>query len=682
MSPDQKANPLLEIQFQVPFDRILATHVEPAVAELLRDAGEKLERLAADGGPRTFENTMLAYEAITERLEYAMGVVRHLEGVATYPELRAAYNAVQPAVSAFQTGILLHEGLWNILQRYGATTEALNLTGTRRRFLEKTLDDFRRHGAGLDAPGKSRLAEIDVELSNLTTRFSEHVLDSTNLYELIISDEAQLAGLPESARAAAKQSADGKGAAGWRFTLQAPSYHSLMTYLDDAGIREEVYRAYSVRATSGDFDNREILGRILQLRREKAQLLGFADFADLVIDDRMAHTGERAQEFLDDLRSKTEAAFIRENQSLLEFRRSIEGAEAPAIELWDIAYYAEKQRAALYDFDEEALRPYFPLDRVVEGMFTIFGRLFGIVVTAESGAAAWDSKVSYYSIRNEADGRPLGCFYADFYPRENKRGGAWMDALLTGIPDVKPHLGLICGNLTPPLGEEPALLTHREVETIFHEFGHLLHHCLSRVEVRSLSGTNVPWDFVELPSQIMENWCWERESLDLFARHYRTGETIPEELFRKMKRARSFRGANAQMRQLAFGMLDLSLHRRYSPIVDGDVMEYSRNIMQAFSPAELPLYYGLVAGFTHLFASPVGYGAGYYSYKWAEVLDADAFTRFRNTGVFSREVGMEFRENILAKGNSEDPAELYRSFMGRDPDLNALLVRNGLAVSG
>jgi oligopeptidase A len=679
MSPDQASNPLLEIQFRIPFDRIRAGHVEPAIAELLRDALEKLEKVASSAGPRTFENTMLDYEAITERLEYAMGVVRHLESVATYPELRAAFNAVQPGVSAFQSSILLHEGLWRVLRDYAATEEARNLTGTRRRFLQKTIDDFRRHGAELDPSGKARLAEIDVELSKLTTRFSEHVLDSTNAFELVVADEAKLAGLPESAVAAAKQSAEVKGMGGWRFTLQAPSYLALMTYLDDAAIREQVYHAYSVRATSGEFDNREMLTQILALRREKAQLLGFADFADLVTDDRMAHNGERAQEFLSNLQAKTEAAFARENESLQEFRRSIEGADTGKIQAWDVAYYAEKQRAALYDFDEEALRPYFPLERVVEGMFAIFGRVFGIVVTPESGVAAWDPKVSYYSIRDEMDGTLLGAFYADFYPRENKRGGAWMDAFLTGVPGIKPHLGLICGNLTPPVAGKPALLTHREVETIFHEFGHLLHHCLSRVEVRSLAGTNVPWDFVELPSQIMENWCWERESLDLFARHYQTGEPIPDELFAKMNRARTFRGANAQMRQLAFGVLDLSLHRLYSQALDGDVMAYARKIMQAFSPAELPRDYGMLAAFTHLFASPVGYGAGYYSYKWAEVLDADAFTRFRKTGVFSREVGLQFREKILAKGNSEDAAELYRSFMGRDPDLSALLERSGLA---
>ena len=342
-------------------------------------------------------------------------------------------------------------------------------------------------------------------------------------------------------------------------------------------------------------------------------------------------------------------------------------------------------RASLYEFDEEALRPYFPLERVVEGMFQIFQRLFGIRVTEQSGRPAWDPQVRYYAVHDDSDGSWIGAFYADFYPRENKRGGAWMDALITGGPSAvrfEPHLGLICGNLTPPVDGKPALLTHREVETIFHEFGHLLHHCLSRVEVRSLAGTSVAWDFVELPSQIMENWCWEREALDFFARHWQSGETIPEDLFQKMRRARNFRSANAQMRQLSFGVMDLKLHTEYSPERDGDVIEYSRGILQEFSPARLPEDHAMIAGFTHLFGSPVGYGAGYYSYKWAEVLDADAFTRFRDRGVFSRECGLEFRDRILARGDSEDPAELYRAFMGRDPDPAALLERSGLLPEG
>jgi oligopeptidase A len=314
---------------------------------------------------------------------------------------------------------------------------------------------------------------------------------------------------------------------------------------------------------------------------------------------------------------------------------------------------------------------------VVDGMFQIFGRLLGMRVREEHGIPVWDKEVLYYTIEDQATGANLGSFYADWYPRENKRGGAWMDAFLTGNPAKNErHLGLICGNLTPPVDDKPALLTHREVETIFHEFGHLLHHLLSRVEVRSLSGTNVAWDFVELPSQIMENWCWEREALNQFARHWETGELVPEDLFQKMKRAKTFRAANMQMRQISFGSVDLALHREWDGT--GDVIDYARAALQRFSPAPLPPEHSMIAGFTHLFASPVGYGAGYYSYKWAEVLEADAFTRFRKNGVFSEQVGHEYREKILAKGDSEDPAELYRSFMGRDPDPNALLRRAGL----
>jgi oligopeptidase A len=674
-------NPLLGVQFRIPFDSIRAEHVQPAVAALLKATRERLASLAGGNGHRTYTNTMHALDELTEPLDWAMAVVRHLESVATYPDLRAAFNAVQPEVSAFYTGIPLDADLWHNIKTFAATPEAASLTGEKQRYLTKTVDTFRRHGADLDAAGKKRLEELDVELTRITTRFAENVLDSTNAFELVITDEKKLAGLPPTAIATARESAQRKGLDGWRFTLQAPDYFAVMTYLDDVAVRRQVYEAFAVRATEGGRDNRPIVSRILELRREKAELLGFQNFANLVLEDRMAHTGAHALEFLEDLKAKTERRFNEENRELLEFRRSVEGPAAPEVAPWDVAYYAEKQRATLYAFDEEALRPYFPMERVVAGMFELVGRLYGIKVEEEAGIPVWDPGVKYYNIRDE-NGEFLGGFYADWQPRENKRGGAWMDALITGGPapdGFRPHLGLICGNLTPPAGGKPALLTHREVETIFHEFGHLLHHLLSRVETRSLAGTSVAWDFVELPSQIMENWCWERAALDLFARHYETGEPIPDELFQKMKRARTFRAANAQMRQLGFGFIDLALHTRYNAARDGDVTLYTRAILQEYSPAPLPENHALIAAFTHLFASPVGYGAGYYSYKWAEVLDADAFTRFREQGIFSREVGAAFRGEILSKGDSEDPALLYRNFMGRDPDPKALLVRSGLA---
>ncbi len=630
---------------------------------LLALAAKSVEATAASADP------LMALDAMTEPLDYALNVVRHLESVATTPELRAAYNAVQPKTSEFYSSIPLNEALWNAMKRYAGTEEGKSLRGTKGRFLKKTIDSFKRAGADLDAAGKARLQEIDVALSEVTTKFSENVLDSTNAWELVVTDESRLKGLPAQAVAMAKASAESKKAEGWRFTLQAPSYMAVMTYLDESAIREQMWRAYNARAASGDHDNRELIARILELRREKAVLLGFKDFADLVLDDRMAHTGAKAQVFIADLRAKTEKRFREENAELETFA-------GRKLDPWDVGYWAEKQRAALYDFDEEALRPYFPLASVVNGMFQIFGRILGIRVT-ETNMPTWDATVKTYDVYDARSNAHLGSFYADWYPRENKRGGAWMDSLITGNVNVgRPNLGLICGNLTPPVDGKPALLTHREAETIFHEFGHLLHHLLTRVEVRSLAGTNVPWDWVELPSQIMENWCWEREALDTFARHYETSAPLPEDLFQKMKRAKTFRAANAQMRQLGFGFVDLGLHREW----DGkeDVLQYARRMLQPFSVSQLPDDYAMICGFTHLFASPVAYGAGYYSYKWAEVLDADAFTRFQMEGVFSEQVGHDYRDKILARGDSEDPAELYRSFMGRDPDPNALMRRAGL----
>lgn len=670
------ANPLLDQMLPIAFDEIKAEHVEPAIADLLRRMARRIEQIGSESTPRTYKDVILALDRATEPLDYAMALVRHLEAVRTTPEFRAAHNNVQGPVSAFYSSIPLNDKLWSAVKEVEVKSGAAHLEGVHKRFLQKTVTGFRRAGADLDAEGKKKLEAIEVALAEATTKFAENVLDATNAYELNIVDEARISGLPETAKLAARDSAKKKGKEGWRFTLQAPSYIAAMTYLDDRDIRRQLWEASNARGTNEPYDNRQLLTEILRLRREKAHLLGYADFADLVLEDRMAHKGAKALTFLEDLRTKTEAAFHRENASLEEFGRTL-GYDR--MEPWDVAYLAEKQRAALYDFDEEELRPYFQLENVIDGMFRIFSRLLGVRVEEQPDVRGWDPAVKYYQVQDASSGLLLGGFYADWYPRENKRGGAWMDSLITGNPDEnEPHLGLICGNLTPPVGDTPSLLTHREVETIFHEFGHLLHHVLSRVPVRSLCGTNVPWDFVELPSQIMENWCMERGALDLFARHYKTGESVPDELFQKMRRARNFRSANAQMRQLGFGIVDLKLHCEYTEARNGDAMEYSRNILAQFAPAPLPEKYGMVASFTHLFGNPVGYGAGYYSYKWAEVLDADAFTRFKQEGIFEASAGLAYRREILEKGDSDDPAQLYRNFMGRDPDANALLERSGL----
>ena len=439
-------NPLLNIEFRIPFDQVKAEHAEPAIDELLAEAQRGIDALAGDSGPRTYENTLLALENVGERLEFAMGVVSHLETVATYPELREAHNAVRPKVSEFSSKIALNEALWKQLKRFAQTDEARALTGTRARFLKKTLDDFRRSGADLNKSDKPRLNELNVELSKVTTKYSENVLDATNAFELVIDDEDQLAGLPPSAVAVARQDAEAKGKQGWRFTLQAPSYIAVLTYLDDAGIREHVYRAYTTRAAKQPFDNRELIPKILALRREKAQLLGYRDFADLVLEERMAKTGHGARKFVDSLKEKTQQAFERENEELLAFRREVEGPDAPRLNAWDVGYYAEKMRRALYDFEEEELRPYFAFEKVLDGMFQLVGRLYGIKVVESSGAPVWDPSVKYYAVHDE-DGTHIGSFYADFYPRENKRDGAWMDSFLIAVPGgPHPHLGLICGN--------------------------------------------------------------------------------------------------------------------------------------------------------------------------------------------------------------------------------------------
>ena len=682
---ESSENPLLNMKTSVPFERILGEHVEPAVHALIAEAQARLSALEASEGPRTFGNTMTALEKVTEDLELALGVISHLENVATTPELRRGYNAVQPVVSEFFTSITLSEGVWRVLREFAETDEARALTGTKRRFVDKTLADFRRSGAELDPSGKKRLSQINVDLAVLTLKFSQNVLDSTNAFEMVIEDRDKLAGLPEDAIEAAQASAREKGLSGYRFTLQAPSYNAVMTYLDDRNVREKLYRANMSRATAGAHDNRPIVRQILELRREKAKLLGYASFGDLVLEDRMARTGAAARKFVATLRERAMPRFLRENADLEAFSREVAGPSAPPLASWDVPYYAEKLRKARYDFDDESLRPYFPAGQVLSGLFTIVSRLYGLKIEPWTDASVWHSSVEAYRII-ENDGRQSAAFYVDLWPRETKRDGAWMDALITHIPskeakedgDTGEHVAVFAGNFTPPVGDKPALLNHREVETVFHEFGHTMHHASSQVEVRTLAGTNVAWDFVELPSQIMENWCWEKQALDLFARRYDTGEPIPDALLERLQAARTFRTANAMMRQLGFAQADLALHIDWDPEKDGDPVLFGRAIFEQHSPLPLPSEHAMLASFSHLFSSPVGYAAGYYSYKWAEVLDADAFSRFSREGIFSREVGEAFRRNILAKGNSADPMALYRGFMGREPTLEALLVRDGL----
>jgi oligopeptidase A len=510
----------------------------------------------------------------------------------------------------------------------------------------------------------------------VSNKFAQNVLDATNAFDVVIEDEARLAGLPESARVAAKEAAEAKGKAGYRFTLKAPDVTAVLNYADDADLRRQIWTAFNGRGTEGELDNRPLIGKLLELRRARAQLLGFRHFADLVTEDRMAGSGQAAMQFIADLTEKSLASFEREKTELAEFAASL-GARLP-LEPWDIGYYVEKLRKARFELDEEELRAYFPAERVLAGAFEIAQRLYGVSIEKLSGLPVWDDKVTSYAI-NDENGARLGVFHVDLYPRENKRGGAWMHGLVGSVPPA-PNLAVFCCNASPPSGGKPSLLLHRDVETLFHEFGHLLHHCLSRVSVRTLAGTRVAHDFVELPSQIMENWCSERDALSLFARHYETGAPLPEALLERLHNVRTFRAASLQMRQLGFAAVDLALHIDYDPARDGDVMSYGNRILQRYAASELPTSYGMLAAFLHLFSDPVGYAAGYYSYKWAEVLDADAFGRFKREGIFNPTVGRAFRDAILAQGDARDAMELFVAFMGRKPDPQALLVRQGLAA--
>lgn len=673
------SNPLLNIAFPIRFDRVEADHVKPAVDQLLAEAENAIEAIAGSDAPPTFENTMLALEDVTEGLGRCMSIVSHLEHVCTTDALREANNEAQPRVSELMSKIPLHDGLWRRIKRYADSAGAKALTGPRRRFVDKTVADFKRHGADLNETDKKRLAAIDVELTKRTLKFSQNGLDATHAFELIIDDESKLAGLPDNAKKAAAQSAKSKDKTGFRFTLQPPSIIPVLRFLDDRAIREHMYRAMMSRATEGELDNRPLVQEILKLRAEKAALLGYDSFADLVLEDRMARSGSAARKFVDDLNNRTRSAFQKENEELAAFAKEL-GCDT--LESWDVSYYAEKLRKKLYDFDEETLRPYFAFEKVVDGLFGVAEKLYGIRFETWDDAPKWHDTVRAYRVIDE-DGTWLAGVYFDPFPRETKQSGAWAHGILgRGATDEdRRHIAVIVGNITPPLEGEDAQLSHRDVETLFHEFGHLMHHALSRATLRSQVGTNVAWDFVELPSQIMENWCWEREALDLFAAHKDTGEKIPDDLLQAMRRARTFRAAAAQMRQLGFASMDLGLHVDYDPERDGDAATYARKLMQPFSATTLHDDWTMIATFDHLFSSPVGYAAAYYSYKWAEVLDADAFTRFKREGLFNRETGLAFRNQILARGDEEDPALLFRSFMGRDPDQAALLERLGLAAA-
>jgi oligopeptidase A len=703
------SQPFLASDFHVRWSTLASDHIQADIKQALQAAAANIDALLGqDRGKMTFESVILGLEEATRSLNESWGLVQHLDSLCNSPALREAHNAMLPEVSAFFAKIPLNEDLWDLLVTYSKTEQAGSLTPVRKRALEETMEGFRQAGADLPPAKKRRLEELESELSQATQKYSENVLDSTNKWELVLDDASRLNGLPASAIEAAKAEALAKGlgtpeSPKYRFTLKAPSMIPVMEYAEDAALRHQVWEGSCGIGHGGEHDNTDLIWKILKLRAEKAALMDKANFADLVLGLRMAKSGRNALNFIEDLHAKVRGAFARETVELQEYRAETLHTDQDLFQPWEVAYWAEKRRRALFDFDAEQLRAYFPIDQVLTGMFALAEKVFGLRITQresvfvkpgdeaavsthpdQSGPVeVWHPEVKFFEVRNEK-GVHLGSFYADWHPRDSKRGGAWMNCLKGGLPPVngqerRLHLGLICGNMTPPVDGQPALLTHDEVCTVFHEFGHLLHQICGDVEVPSLNGVSVYWDFVELPSQMMENFCWERESLDLFARHHQTGETIPAKLFKKMIAARNYRSASAIMRQLAFGKLDLELHINHATDEGADLDALSRELLKDYLMPVKTEPPTMARRFGHLFSSPVGYAAGYYSYKWAEVLDADAFSRFLKEGVLNPAVGRSFRENILAKGNSEDPAKLFRDFMGRDPDPLALLVRAGLA---
>lgn len=697
MAAIMSEHPFLDDSLAIAWSQLTPERARTDIRLAIEQARQAVDAICAVEEP-SYDNTFAALENSGAALMRGWQRLNHLQAVMDAPALRDVITELMPEVVMYASSVTLRPDLYAALKKAAQQPWVQELSPVRQRFISETLADFRESGAELSPEQKQRYAEISTELAQLSHRFGENVLDSTNAWEYVTSDAAELAGLPESVREEARQSALAKGlgseeAPCWRLTLQATSVMPVMSYAESEALRERVWRGVGTKGT-GSYDNAPLIHRILALRDEKAKLLGFATYADYALSRRMAGTGARALHFIDDLHDRVLPAFRREQEEIRRFAEEQSGRSIPVMKPWDVAFWSEKRRKALYDFDSEELRPYYSLPQVMEGMFSIYAGLYGIRFVErptaclkegeplpEGAVEVWHPEVRYYEVYDEESGEMLGAFYADWYPRESKRAGAWMDCLSCGLPPAEgrprlPHLALMCGNLSRPSGDRPALLTHREVETVFHEFGHLLHQTLSNVEVRSLAGCNVAWDFVELPSQINENWTWEPEAIDRYARHWQSGELMPEALKRKMIAARNCGAASDFMRQLCFGKLDLELHVHTARYLNRDVEEVDREILADYRVPLTEQGPSMLRAFSHIFDG--GYESGYYSYKWAEMLEADAFRRFAEEGVFNPQTGRDFRRCILSQGNSRPAAELFRDFMHRDPDPEALLRRSGI----
>ena len=610
--------------------------------------------------------------------------ISHLNSVMNNEELRKAYNACLPKLSAYYTELGQNTQLYEATRGLHDSDGFEQLSAAQQQQVKHSLRDFKLGGVSLSDEDKQRYAQIAQTLSKLTTEFSDNVLDATNAWHKVLDSEAELAGLPESAIAAARQRAQAKNLDGYLVNLEFPSYMSVMMFADDRTLREAMYEAYSTRASdqgphAGTYDNSERINQILTLRAEKATLLGFANYAELSVATKMVENPSQVVDFIDDLAKKALSQAKQEFAELAQYAHKSLGLET--LEAWDVAYVSDKLKKQQHDLSDEELKPYFPATRAIPGMFKVVGKLFGLSIDRVEDVDLYHPDVQLYSI-TDRDGNVRGEFYLDNYARENKRGGAWMDVCATrqriGKQVQRPIAYLTC-NLTPPVNDDPALLTHMEVTTLFHEFGHGLHHMLTQVDASGVSGINgVEWDAVELPSQFLENWCWQRESIDMISGHYQTGEALPDALLEKMRNARNFQSAMQLVRQLEFSLFDMQIHLDSTPEKAADVQQTLDAIRKRVAVVPVPAFNRFQHGFSHIFAG--GYSAGYFSYKWAEVLSSDAFARFEEEGVFNPETGRDFLENILEVGGSRNAMKSFEAFRGRAPDVSALLRHTGLAA--
>ncbi len=668
-------NPLLDFSGLPQFEKIKPEHVSPAINQLISECRELVLRLTEDREIPTWDDFVLPMEDAHERLSRAWGPVGHLNAVMNSPGLRAAYNETLPVITQYYAELGQNLALFEKFKALKDSPEFESLSGARRKIIENELRDFRLGGAELPDEKKARLLEIQERLSELSSRFSDNLLDATNAFELRVEDKEELSGLPEDVLQAANMAAGGSG---WLFTLKAPSYMPVMQFADNRAMREKMYRAYVTRASefgNPEWDNSPLMEEIIALRGEEAGLLGFANYGELSLASKMAKTPEQVIGFMRELARRSRPFAERDLAEVREFASVELGMEE--MHAWDFAYASEKLRERRYAFSEQEVKEYFPEDAVLSGLFRLVGMLYGLQIS-ESSAPVWHESVRFFDIRS--DGRLVGQFYFDLYARSSKRGGAWMDdAISRRKKDGKiqtPVAYMTC-NFSAPVGNKPALFTHDEVITLFHEFGHGLHHLLTEVDEIGVSGINgVEWDAVELPSQFMENFCWEWEVLSGMTRHVETSKPLPRTLFDKMLAAKNFQSGLQSLRQIEFAMFDMLMHSAFEPGGSRTILQLLDEVRAEVAVLMPPEYNRFPNSFSHIFAG--GYGAGYYSYKWAEVLSSDAYSLFEEQGVLNPVTGAKFRSEILAVGGSRDAMQSFVSFRGREPTIDALLRHNGL----